>query len=154
MFRRLLLSLPWVDRESGLAKGLLIFPKVARIQTCLSKDKHWPQICLLAGWVRRARKLPKCFQEKVFVLFPKAMLQMLLSYSIQDKQTRMLRKTPKVDCTFISICGFLGGTYQHYHTSYAPFFLGIPNFLRKLPNSNNTPADLLLRCRVIKSDTH
>jgi len=30
-------------------RGFKIFPKVARIQTCLSKDKHWAQICLLVG---------------------------------------------------------------------------------------------------------
>lgn len=141
MFRLLCLSWGGVDRESGVGKGVIIFAKVARIQTCLSKDKHWPQICLLAGWVRRARKL-----HWEHFLFCKAMsiqLQLLITYSIQDKETSMSRKTPKVDCTFISIRGFLGGTSQHNTNPPTLQF-----FLCKLPN---TPPHFLFSCRLIKS---
>jgi len=32
---------------------------------------------------------------------------------MKDKETRVLRKTPKQDCAFICVRGFLGGTSQH-----------------------------------------
>lgn len=52
--RRFLLSLPSLDRESGLPKDPLIFHKVATIQTCLSKDKHCPRFCFLVGVCARS----------------------------------------------------------------------------------------------------
>ncbi|KAK7308925.1 hypothetical protein RJT34_05266 [Clitoria ternatea] len=51
------LYLGWIGNR-GWPKGLLIFPKVARSQTCHSKDKHCPQICPLVGVSEKSKKAP------------------------------------------------------------------------------------------------